>query len=144
MGTMIQGYQLDEPDYRGARFSDHPSPLKGANDLLTLTQPQIIQDIHEAYLQAGADIIETNTFNATSIGMADYNLESIVTELNFEAARIAQKAAQKFTTADKPRFVAGILGPTRTLHYQISQGPLFFGGSLGPPPALLCRISCRT
>ncbi len=112
MGTMIQGYNLQEEDYRGNRFSDHPSPLKGANDLLSLTQPKIIQDIHEAYLQAGADIIETNTFNATTIAMADYDLEAIVPELNLAAAKLAKQAAEKFTTPEKPRFVAGILGPT--------------------------------
>ena len=112
MGTMIQDYNLQEADYRGERFAEHASPLKGANDLLSLTQPQIIREIHDAYLIAGADIIETNTFNATTIAMADYNLEAIVPELNRAAAQIARQAADQYTTAEKPRFVAGILGPT--------------------------------
>ena len=114
MGTMIQGYTLNEEGYRGERFKDHPTSLKGCNDLLCLTQPHIIREIHEAYFEAGADIIETNTFNATSISLADYKLESIVYELNFAAAKIAKDAAQKFSALDpdKPRFVAGALGPT--------------------------------
>ena len=112
MGTMIQNQNLSEEDYRGERFVDHPMPLKGANDLLTLTQPQIIQDIHEAYLAAGADIVETNTFNATQIAMADYNLESLAYEINVEAAKLAKAATARFSTPEKPRFVAGILGPT--------------------------------
>ncbi|MBT7942189.1 MAG: dihydropteroate synthase, partial [Alphaproteobacteria bacterium] len=114
MGTMIQGYTLEEADFRGARFADHPSDLKGNNDLLTLTQPDIIREIHTAFLDAGADIVETNTFNGTSISQADYGLEDIVYELNFEAARIARDAADAVTatTPDKVRFVAGALGPT--------------------------------
>ena len=114
MGTMIQGYKLDEADYRGERFTDWPSDVKGNNDLLSLTQPQIIKDIHKAYLQAGADIVETNTFNATSISMADYNMEELVYEINFESARLAREACQEMEAevADKPRFVAGVLGPT--------------------------------
>ncbi len=112
MGTMIQTYKLDEADYRGERFADYPSDLKGNNDLLVLTQPKIIGDIHEAYLEAGADIIETNTFNANTVSMADYDMQELVYELNFEASRIAREACNKFTTADKPRFVAGVLGPT--------------------------------
>ena len=114
MGTMIQRYKLSEEDYRGERFKDYPSDLKGNNDLLTLTQPQIIKDIHSAYLEAGADILETNTFNANTISMADYNMENLAYELNVEATRLARAAADEFTAKnpDKPRFVAGIIGPT--------------------------------
>jgi 5-methyltetrahydrofolate--homocysteine methyltransferase len=114
MGTMIQGYKLDEADYRGERFADWPSDVKGNNDLLALTQPQIIKDIHTAYLKAGADIVETNTFNATSISMADYNMQELVYEINFESARLAKEACKEIEAevADKPRFVAGVLGPT--------------------------------
>ncbi len=92
MGTMIQGYKLEEEDYRGDRFADWPSDVKGNNDLLVLTQPTIIRDIHKAYLDAGADIVETNTFNATSISMADYGMEELVYEINVEAARLARQA----------------------------------------------------
>lgn len=114
MGTMIQGYNLEEADYRGERFVDHPVEVKGNNDLLTLTCPDIIRDIHTAYLDAGADIIETNTFNATSISMADYQMESLVGELNLAAARVAREAADAVMVKDpeRPRFVAGVLGPT--------------------------------
>ena len=114
MGTMIQSYRLQESDYRGERFRDWPSDLKGNNDLLVLTQPAIIREIHAAYLDAGADIIETNTFNSTSISMHDYGMESLVPELNREAARLAREVADEFTTRDptRPRFVAGVLGPT--------------------------------
>ena len=112
MGTMIQRHKLEEADYRGERFADWPSDLKGNNDLLTLTQPQIIQGIHEQYLQAGADILETNTFNANSISMEDYNMVELVHELNVESARLAREACDKYATPDKPRFVAGVLGPT--------------------------------
>ena len=112
MGTMIQRHKLEEADYRGERFADWASDLKGNNDLLVLTQPQIIQDIHEAYLDAGADIIETNSFNGTRVSMSDYHMEDLVHEINFEAARIAKAACAKFSTPDKPRFVAGVLGPT--------------------------------
>ncbi len=114
MGTMIQNYKLEEEDYRGTRFADHPSDLKGNNDLLNLTQPQIISDIHAAYLDAGADILETNTFNATSIAMADYGMEDLAYELNYEGAKIANEAAYKIQekTPEKPRFVAGVIGPT--------------------------------
>jgi 5-methyltetrahydrofolate--homocysteine methyltransferase len=114
MGTMIQRYKLEEKDYRGARFADHPSPLKGNNDLLSITQPQIIKEIHTAYLQAGADIIETNTFSATSIAMADYKMEHLAYELNFESAKIAKEAIAEFLKTDgsRPRLVAGALGPT--------------------------------
>lgn len=114
MGTMIQRYKLEEMDYRGDRFADWQSDIKGNNDLLVLTQPKIIYDIHCDYLRAGADIIETNTFNATTISMADYNMQSLAKEINIEAAKLARKAADDFTTQspDKPRFVAGVLGPT--------------------------------
>ncbi|HUX93981.1 MAG TPA: methionine synthase [Ignavibacteriaceae bacterium] len=114
MGTMIQKRKLREEDFRGKRFKNHPSDLKGDNDLLSITQPEIIKEIHSAYLQAGADIIETNTFNSTSIAQADYKLEDLVYELNYNAAKIAKETAEKFTKKDpaKPRFVAGALGPT--------------------------------
>ncbi len=112
MGTMIQRCRLNEADYRGERFKDWPQDLKGNNDLLVLTQPDIILDIHQQYLAASADIIETNTFNATPMSMEDYGMQALVYELNFEAAKLAKKATQAFTTKDKPRFVAGILGPT--------------------------------
>ncbi|MGL4596802.1 MAG: homocysteine S-methyltransferase family protein, partial [Bacteroidia bacterium] len=109
MGTMIQRHKLEEADYRGARFADWKHDLKGNNDLLVLTQPQIILDIHRAYLDAGADIIETNTFNAQVISLADYKMESLAYELNFEAAKIARQAADEFTAQNptQPRFVAG-------------------------------------
>jgi len=114
MGTMIQRYKLDEAGYRGARFKDHPRDLKGNNDLLVLSQPKIISEIHNAYLEAGADIIETNTFNAQAISQSDYGLEDIVYEMNVAAARLAREAADAWTrkTPDKPRFVAGAIGPT--------------------------------
>jgi 5-methyltetrahydrofolate--homocysteine methyltransferase len=114
MGTMIQGYWLSEEDYRGGRFEDHPGELKGNNDLLSITRPQIVRDIHEAVLEAGADIVETNTFTSTSISQADYGMEDLAYELNYAAARLAREVADDFTqkTPDKPRFVAGALGPT--------------------------------
>jgi 5-methyltetrahydrofolate--homocysteine methyltransferase len=112
MGTMIQKHKLEEQDYRGERFADWPSDVKGNNDLLVLSQPDIIQGIHEAYLEAGADIVETNSFNATRIAMADYDMQDLSYEINVEAAKLAKQACDKFSTADKPRFVAGVLGPT--------------------------------
>ncbi len=114
MGTMLQRYNFSEEDFRGDRFKDFPYSLKGNNDLLSLTQPKAIQDIHAQYFEAGADIVETNTFSGTTIGMADYHLEDIVYELNFESAKIARKVADEFTAKnpDKPRFVAGSIGPT--------------------------------
>jgi len=114
MGTMIQERALTEADYRGERFSEHASDLKGNNDLLSLTCPEIISDIHETYLAAGADLIETNTFNATATAQADYQLETIIWDLNLAGAQLARAAADKFTqqTPEKPRFVAGVLGPT--------------------------------
>ncbi|ENV44005.1 methionine synthase [Acinetobacter schindleri] len=112
MGTMIQRHKLEEADYRGERFADWAYDLKGNNDLLVLTQPHIIQGIHEAYLEAGADIIETNTFNGTRVSMSDYHMEDLVPEINREAARLAKEACAKYSTPEKPRFVAGVIGPT--------------------------------
>ena len=114
MGTMVQHYKFVEKDYRGERFADYHMDVKGNNDLLSITQPHIIKDIHCEYLDAGADIIETNTFNATTVAQADYELESIVRELNIESAKIARQAADEYTAKnpEKPRFVAGVLGPT--------------------------------
>ena len=114
MGTMIQAYSLEEEDFRGERFKDYESSLKGNNDLLSITQPKIIEEIHRKYLQAGADILETNTFSSNSISMADYNMEDLVYELNFESAKIAKSLTKEFTLKDlsKPRFVAGSIGPT--------------------------------
>ncbi len=114
MGTMIQRHKLEEADYRGERFADWHSDVKGNNDLLVLTQPHIIQGIHRQYLEAGADIIETNSFNGTRISMADYHMEELVSEINRESARIAKQVCDEFTAQnpDKPRFVAGVLGPT--------------------------------
>lgn len=114
MGTMIQGYKLEEEDYRGKRFKNWHSDLKGNNDLLVLTQPEIIRAIHSDYLEAGADILETNTFNATTIAMADYDMQSLSAEINYEAAKLARSVADEWTkkTPEKPRFVAGVLGPT--------------------------------
>lgn len=114
MGTMLQAYSFSEEDFRGAKFKDWEVPLRGNNDLLSLTQPQAIEDIHKKYLASGADIIETNTFSSTRIALADYRMEDWVYEFNYESARIAKKAAQEFTelTPEKPRFVAGAIGPT--------------------------------
>ncbi|HNG61877.1 MAG TPA: homocysteine S-methyltransferase family protein, partial [Cellvibrionaceae bacterium] len=114
MGTMIQSYKLKEADYRGERFKDFHTDVAGNNDLLCLTQPQIIRDIQEAYLAAGADILETNTFNSTQVSQADYDMQPLARELNVAAARLSREACDKFTalTPDKPRFVAGVLGPT--------------------------------
>ena len=114
MGTMIQSYQLDESGYRGRQFTNHSSDLKGCNDLLCLTQPEIVETIHRQYLEAGADIIETNTFNSTSISMADYHLEHLVYELNLAGAKVARKAVETVMAKrpDRPRFVAGAIGPT--------------------------------
>src|SRR5574341_642927 len=108
MGTMIQRARLAEEDYRGARFRDWPRELRGNNDLLSLTQPRLVQDIHLQYLQAGADISETNTFNSTAVALADYGMQSLARELNRAAARLASEAARKY----EARFVAGVLGPT--------------------------------
>lgn len=110
MGTMIQQYPLEEADFRSSRFKDHPTPVKGNNDLLSLTQPEIIKSIHRAYFEVGADIVETNTFSSTSIGMADYQMEALTYELNYQSAKLAKEVAEEFT--DKARFVAGSIGPT--------------------------------
>jgi len=114
MGTMLQRYKFTEEDFRGERFKDYPTSLKGNNDLLSLTQPEAIAEVHRLYFEAGADIVETNTFSGTSIAMADYNMEDLVYELNFESAKIARKVADQFTKVnpEKPRFVAGSIGPT--------------------------------
>lgn len=114
MGTMLQAYKFTEDDYRGDRFKDYPSSLKGNNDLLSLTQPEAIAEVHRKYFEAGADIVETNTFSGTSIAMADYNMENLVYELNYESAKIAKRVADEFTNANpsQPRFVAGSIGPT--------------------------------
>ena len=112
MGTMIQKYKLTEADFRGEKFKESAVDLRGNNDLLTLTQPLLISAIHEKYLAAGADIIETNTFSSTTIAQADYDLQSIAYELNFVGAKLARLAADKYSTPEKPRFVAGVLGPT--------------------------------
>lgn len=114
MGTMIQQHRLEEADYRGSEFANWPCDVKGNNDLLVLTQPALITDIHRQYLLAGADIVETNSFNATSIAMADYQMEGLSARINYQAAALARKACDDITaqTPDKPRFVAGVLGPT--------------------------------
>lgn len=114
MGTMIQKHKLEEKDYRGERFEDHPHPLQGNNDLLSITQPDIIKEIHKAYFAAGADIAETNTFCSTTIAQSDYHLEDLVYELNYQSAKLAKEAAREFTEKEphKPRFVAGSIGPT--------------------------------
>ena len=114
MGTMIQPYKLEEEDFRGERWKDHDHPLKGNNDLLSITRPDVIKEIHRKYLEAGADILETNTFSSTTIAQADYHLEEAVYDLNYYSARIAKEVADEFTRKDpsKPRFVAGAMGPT--------------------------------
>lgn len=114
MGTMLQRHNFTEEDFRGERFKDFPHPLKGNNDLLSLTQPEAVKDVHRQYFAAGADIVETNTFSGTTIGMADYHMEHLVYELNYESAKLAREAADEFTAKDpsKPRFVAGSIGPT--------------------------------
>lgn len=114
MGTMLQQYNFSEENFRGQRFKDYKIPLKGNNDLLSLTQPEAIAEVHRKYFEAGADIVETNTFSGTTIAMADYQMEDLVYELNFESAKIAKKIAQEFTNKnpEKPRFVAGSIGPT--------------------------------
>ena len=114
MGTMLQAYNFTEEDFRGDRFKDYKTPLKGNNDLLSITQPKAIAEVHAKYFEAGADIVETNTFSGTSIAMADYHMEDLVYELNFESAKIAREVADEFTAQnpEKPRFVAGSIGPT--------------------------------
>jgi len=113
MGTMIQRHKLEEDDYRGERFADWESPLKGMNDLLVLTQPDIIAGIHKQYLAAGADIIETNNFNATASDLVRYGLQDYAYEINLTAAKLAKQCAQEYSTSEKPRFVAGVLGPNQ-------------------------------
>ncbi|MFL6061365.1 MAG: homocysteine S-methyltransferase family protein, partial [Marmoricola sp.] len=112
MGTAIQRDRPDEAGYRGERFADWPSDVIGNNDLLTITQPQIIEGIHREYLEAGADILETNTFNANAISLSDYGMEELAYELNYAGAALARKACDDFSTPEKPRYVAGALGPT--------------------------------
>ncbi|MBC7173679.1 MAG: homocysteine S-methyltransferase family protein, partial [Polyangiaceae bacterium] len=114
MGTMIQRHRFEEADYRGERFREHPHDVKGNNDLLVLTKPSVIRDIHAAYLDAGADVIETNTFNANRISQADYHMESLVHEMNVAAVRVAREAAEAASAKDpsKPRFVVGSIGST--------------------------------
>lgn len=114
MGTMIQRHKFSEEDYRGERFAYYPSPLQGNNDLLSLTQPEAILDIHRKYFEAGADIAETNTFSSTSVAMADYDMQELVYELNVASAQLAKKAADEYTakTPNKPRYVVGSMGPT--------------------------------
>ncbi len=114
MGTMIQRHALEEADFRGERFADHPKPLKGNNDLLALSRPDLLRGIHDAYFEAGADIVETNTFSSTTIAQADYGLEDAVWDLNLVSAQIARASADAWTarTPDQPRFVAGSVGPT--------------------------------
>ena len=112
MGTMIQRFKLDEAQYRGERFKDFHKDVKGNNELLSLTRPDIIRDIHEAYLAAGADLIETNTFGATTVAQADYDMASLAREMNLASARLARQACDKYSTPEHPRFVAGALGPT--------------------------------
>ncbi|MGZ5476251.1 MAG: homocysteine S-methyltransferase family protein, partial [Thermoanaerobaculia bacterium] len=112
MGTMIQRFQLDESAFRGSRFADSKRELKGNNEALNLTQPKVIEEIHREYLAAGADIIETNTFNAQAYSLADYCFQGLVHEINVAAAQIARRAADSYSTPDRPRFVAGALGPT--------------------------------
>jgi 5-methyltetrahydrofolate--homocysteine methyltransferase len=133
MGTMIQDYKLDEAGYRGERFADHRKDVKGNNDLLVLTQPEIIRKIHEQYLEAGADILETNTFNAQRISLADYAMEPLAYEINFEAAKIARAAADRWSalTPDRPRWVAGAIGPTNRT------------ASISRAPRGLCRAGAR-
>jgi len=112
MGTMIQRFKLSEADYRGERFKDFPKDVKGNNELLSLTRPDVIRDIHEGYLAAGADMIETNTFGATTVAQADYDMQHLVREMNLQSAKLARAACDKFSTPDKPRYVVGALGPT--------------------------------
>jgi len=114
MGTMLQRYNFTEEDFRGTRFKDHPLSVKGNNDLLSITQPKAIAEVHAKYFEAGADIVETNTFSGTTIAMADYDMENLVYELNYESAKIARQVADTFTeeNPNKPRFVAGAMGPT--------------------------------
>ena len=123
MGTMIQAYLLKEADFRGERFADWHKDLRGNNDVLALTRPDIIQDLHAAYLEAGADILETNTFTTNAIAMADYGMESLAREQNVAAARIARSVADAFESArpDRPRYVAGVLGPDQPRRVDVAR-----------------------
>ncbi|WP_428741125.1 homocysteine S-methyltransferase family protein [Tenacibaculum sp.] len=114
MGTMLQEYKFTEEDFRGERFKEYPTPLQGNNDLLSITQPEAVKEVHRKYFAAGADIVETNTFSGTTIAMADYQMEDLVYELNYQSAKIAKEVAEEFTAKEphKPRFVAGSIGPT--------------------------------
>lgn len=137
MGTMIQNLNLSEEDFRGTRFADWHMDIKGNNDILCITQPQLIKDIHLAFLRKGVDIIETNSFNATTIAQADYDMEGIVTELNIAAAKVAREAADQAEAEDgKPRFVAGVLGPTRLM------SPRSTFHSCGSSSMEYCRSRC--
>src|SRR5690606_21851126 len=111
MGTMIQQFKLSEADFRGERFAGHPTDVRGDNELLSLTRPDVIRSIHEKYLAAGADIVETNTFGATTVAQADYGLQDFAAEMNLASARLAREACDRFATPERPRFVAGALGP---------------------------------
>ena len=113
MGTMIQRFKLNEAQYRGERFADFHKDIKGNNELLSLTRPDVISDIHEGYLAAGCDLIETNTFGATTVAQADYDMQDLAREMNLQSAKLARAACDKFSTPDKPRFVVGALGPTQ-------------------------------
>ena len=147
MGTMIQRHKLEEADFRGERFKSWGQDVKGNNDLLTLSQPDIIKKIHLDYLEAGADIIETNTFSSTSIAMADYGMEALAYELNVEAAKLAKEAADEYTSINpsKPRFVAGALGPTnKTLSLSPDvNDPGYLGHNLGRSGSSLYGTSIR-
>ena len=123
MGTTLQEYRLDEEAYRGSRFADHGHDLKGNNDLLSLSQPDIIREVHRKFLQAGADILETNTFNATSVSQADYATENLAYEINYQSALLAKESVLEFLEKDpsRPRFVAGALGPTQQNHINFSR-----------------------
>ena len=142
MGTMIQRHRLDEATFRGERFKDHSHDVQGNNDLLTLTRPDVISGIHHAYLEAGSDIIETNTFTATAVAQADYGMQAVVYEINRQAAQLAKQAAAEWTarTPQKPRFVAGAIGPTnRTLSLSPDvNDPAFRALDVRPPPRRLC------
>jgi S-methylmethionine-dependent homocysteine/selenocysteine methylase len=120
MGTMIQRYKLSEADFRGERFAEHHKDLKGDNELLSLVRPQVISEIHRQYLEAGADVIETNTFGATSIAQGDYDLPGLAYELNLVSARLAREACDAYSTPERPRFVAGALGPQHALKEEIA------------------------
>ena len=145
MGSLLQTYRLTEADFRGEQFADHPCDLKGYNDLLSITQPNIVKEIHANYCSAGADIIETNTFTSTSVSMADYQLQDVAYQVNYAAARIAREVADKWTSPDKPRFVAGSMGPTNRelLHFAECKRPRLSEHHLCPPRFCLHHASRR-